>query len=76
MLRDIDILEDWTAIKKVKIGFQFVPRVLEQHSASFLSLCPFQAKAALSPLKKKVESTYLSADTNKYITVVYLLALL
>uniref|UniRef100_A0A3Q2GLH0 BRMS1 transcriptional repressor and anoikis regulator n=1 Tax=Cyprinodon variegatus TaxID=28743 RepID=A0A3Q2GLH0_CYPVA len=39
MLRDIDILEDWTAIKK--------------------------AKAALSPLKKKAESKFISAAENK-----------
>lgn len=64
MLRDIDILEDWTAIKKVQkvtpAGFLLFSSAAKHitfvlHFRFFF----FQAKTALTPLKKKVESECL-----------------
>lgn len=66
MLRDIDILEDWTAIKKVKKTSCCVSilapkfRKPAKYIIVTLSPCPFQAKAALTPLKKKGESKDIS----------------
>lgn len=56
MLRDIDILEDWTAIKKVFMmsdqPFDHSEAVWQIVTFTFV----FQAKAALMPLKKKADS--------------------
>lgn len=67
MLKDIDILEDWTAIKKVRCWLAAFPCWLSHFcNNTSWSLCSFQAKAASSPLKKKVDSKgmHISLDTH------------
>lgn len=61
MLRDIDILEDWTAIKKVQkvTNAGFLLFSLAAEDITFVCIFVFQAKTALTPLKKKVESECL-----------------
>lgn len=76
MLRDIDILEDWTAIKKVRkcvmlylffLGGGGDPLFsLAAKDITFVCIPVFQAKTAPTPLKKKVESECLRAHIHSW----------
>lgn len=68
MLRDIDILEDWTAIKKVQKSdscWIFLTFPSAEKDLTFVCICVFQAKTALTPLKKKVESECLHTHLHR-----------